>query len=77
MLPDTGLAIKPLLHLVTLDWEELGGKQGLSSKTCFHLTFAGVFGVSQDTSAYQSIDTPGPPSPYPNMAGKGAPPPSY
>ncbi|XP_058017320.1 type-1 angiotensin II receptor-associated protein [Ahaetulla prasina] len=70
----TGMAIfslllKPLSCFFAYQmYRERGGEYALN---------LGVFGVSQDTSAYQSIDTPDPPRPYPEVASRGAPPPSY
>ncbi|XP_063173527.1 type-1 angiotensin II receptor-associated protein isoform X2 [Candoia aspera] len=63
----TGMAIfslllKPLSCFFAYQmYRERGGEYALS---------LGVLGVSQDTSAYQSIDTPGPPRPYPDVASK-------
>ncbi|KAM6435268.1 type-1 angiotensin II receptor-associated protein isoform 1-T1 [Liasis olivaceus] len=70
----TGMAIfslllKPLSCFFAYQmYRERGGEYALN---------LGVLGVSQDTSAYQSIDTPDPPRPYPGVDSKAAQPPPY
>uniref|UniRef100_A0A0K8RZE0 Angiotensin II receptor-associated protein n=1 Tax=Crotalus horridus TaxID=35024 RepID=A0A0K8RZE0_CROHD len=70
----TGMAIFSLLlkplscYFAYQMYRERGGEYALN---------LGVLGVSQETSAYQSIETPDPPRPYPDVASRGAQPPSY
>ncbi|XP_020637815.3 type-1 angiotensin II receptor-associated protein isoform X1 [Pogona vitticeps] len=61
------LLLKPVSCFLAYQmYRERGGE--------YTFNIAGVLSVRQDRSAYQTIDTPDPPSPYPDVASKAPPP---